>query len=140
MIKNHINEEIISEDENSMDLTAKNILKVLFESRDMTHYWHLQTTSYAEHKALMEYYEGILDLTDSFVETYQGINKNRVKGKIIITLNDYPEDKNLLIHFDSVTNFIQKVYPEFENNTDLSNILDEILELTNKTKYLLSLK
>jgi hypothetical protein len=48
----------------------------LFESREMAHVYHLQVRgdegSHAAHTALGEYYEGILDLIDTVIETYQG--------------------------------------------------------------------
>jgi hypothetical protein len=36
------------------------------------HLYHLQTTSYAEHKATDFWYDGIQPLLDEFFETYQG--------------------------------------------------------------------
>ena len=57
-------------------------LAQLFQSRDIMHLAHLQTTSYATHKALQEYYEGILDLTDNLLETYMGTLGKRVNIKI----------------------------------------------------------
>lgn len=36
------------------------------------HILHLQSTSYAEHQALGEFYDELGDLVDAFVEAYQG--------------------------------------------------------------------
>jgi hypothetical protein len=51
------------------------IFSKLFESREMAHVYHLQVRgdegSHAAH-TLGEYYEGILDLIDTVIETYQG--------------------------------------------------------------------
>ena len=44
----------------------------LMQSRNQAHIFHLQTSSYSQHIALQEYYEGIVDLIDSLVEAYQG--------------------------------------------------------------------
>jgi len=50
----------------------------LFQIRDQIHLRHLKpslpggTGSYAEHKALNEFYDEILELTDSLIESYQG--------------------------------------------------------------------
>lgn len=43
-----------------------------FLGRDLAHRAHLRTASYAEHKALNDFYEGIIPLVDSFAESYQG--------------------------------------------------------------------
>lgn len=50
----------------------KKFIGRLFELRDVTHKEHLKVKSYAQHVALGELYDGILSLTDSFVESYQG--------------------------------------------------------------------
>lgn len=47
----------------------------LFQLRDEIHLNHLKITgpgSFATHLALKEFYEEILDLTDSLIESYQG--------------------------------------------------------------------
>ena len=46
----------------------------LFHARDVAHLFHLKTNSYAAHKASNEFYDSILDLTDSLIESYQGKN------------------------------------------------------------------
>ena len=44
----------------------------LFHSRNVAHIVHLETTSYAKHKALNEYYDSLLDLTDELSEVSFG--------------------------------------------------------------------
>lgn len=44
----------------------------LFWARDEAHKLHLATGSYAEHKALEEFYDSLLDLTDELAEAAQG--------------------------------------------------------------------
>jgi hypothetical protein len=95
------------------------------------HIAHLQTTSFAEHKALNGYYDGILELTDTFSEVYFGRNK---RVEIII-----PESKNM----DSISHLkeMQSILDSERNNysSELQNIVDEMLALVNKTLYLLTL-
>lgn len=104
---------------------------MLFQSRDMMHIAHLQTRSFAEHKALNGYYDGILDLTDTFTETYFGRNK---RVEIII-----PEAKNMdaLSHLKDMQSMIDSERNNY--SSELQNILDEMLGLINKTLYLLTL-
>ena len=45
---------------------------MLFLARDVTHSVHLNTRSYAKHKALGKFYTGVVDLADAFAEAYQG--------------------------------------------------------------------
>jgi hypothetical protein len=104
---------------------------LLFQSRDMMHLQHLQTTSFAEHKALGAYYDGILDLTDSFTEKYFGRNK-----RISIVI---PESKatDAMSHMKSMQALIEGERNNYPS--DLQNIMDEMLGLVNKMLYLLTL-
>ena len=110
--------------------TAK-FIGTLFQSRDMMHLQHLQTTSFAEHKALNEYYDGILDFTDSFTEKYFGRNK-----RIPITI---PESKatDAVSHLKSMQTLIEGEINNYP--ADLQNILQDMLGLVNETLYLLTL-
>ena len=53
-------------------MKAADFVGQLFLARDVTHSVHLNTRSYAKHKALQKFYENIIDLADSFAEAYQG--------------------------------------------------------------------
>ena len=44
----------------------------LFHARTNAHVLHLKTRSYAQHKALNEFYDAIVDLADTIAEAYQG--------------------------------------------------------------------
>ena len=59
-------------EESEMKYTIQEFVMCLLHSQTNAHILHLQSRSYAEHKALESYYEGIDDLIDSFVEAYQG--------------------------------------------------------------------
>jgi hypothetical protein len=104
---------------------------LLFQSRNSMHIAHLQTTSFAEHKALGAYYDNILDLTDKFSEVYFGRFK---RVEIVI-----PESK-LLSASEHLKEMQQLIEGERNNYTsELQNIMDEMLALVNKTLYLLTL-
>lgn len=103
----------------------------LFKSRDTMHIAHLMTTSFAEHKALNNYYDNILELTDSFTEKYFGVNK-RVEFVI-------PESKNeeSIDHMKRMAKLIEAERSNY--SSDLQNIMDEMLGLVHETMYLLTL-
>ena len=105
----------------------------LFQLRDEIHLNHLSLKgpgSYAQHKALNKFYDSILDLTDSLIESYQG-----KYGIIEITI---PSSKS----GDSI-----KCLEELVKLTDegsayllfhesyLRNQIDEISTLTYQTLY-----
>lgn len=112
-------------------MAPSKFLGILFQSRDMMHLTHLDTRSFAEHKALNAYYDGILELTDSFTEKLFGRS-----GRIDIVI---PESKKQ----DAVTHLkgMQATIEAERDNyaSDLQNIMDEMLGLVNKTLYLLTL-
>lgn len=53
-------------------MSAGEMICRLFHARTAAHMAHLQTRSFAEHKALNEFYDEIVELADDFAETYQG--------------------------------------------------------------------
>lgn len=111
------------------------VIGQLFQSRDMMHIAHLQTLSYAEHKALNEYYDRILDLTDTLLETYFGTIGKRVNFKIPGSEYVNPQQ-----HLKQLMEYIRKHRSVFgTENTHIQNIIDEIIALISKTLYLLSL-
>lgn len=112
-------------------MTPNKFIGVLFQSRDVMHLTHLDTRSFAEHKALNAFYDGILDLTDSFTEKYFGRN-----GRIEIVI---PESKK-----QDAVNFLKELGKIIEGerdnySTDLQNIMDEMIGLVFETLYLLTL-
>jgi hypothetical protein len=106
-----------------------------FYSRDVIHLAHLQTTSYAEHKALQKYYNGLLDLLDDMIESYFGCIGKRVNIKI--PASDYINAETHLKQFKEYVKKHRSVLGT--DRTDVQNILDEIIALINKTLYLLTL-
>lgn len=43
-----------------------------FHARTAAHLLHLKTRSFAEHKALNDFYDAVVPLVDTFAESYQG--------------------------------------------------------------------
>ena len=104
----------------------------LFHSRNVSHLVHLNVTSFAKHKALNEYYDGILDLLDTLIETSFG---SIGRQEIII-----PESKveDIDIHLSALRDYVETNRNIFKR-THLQNIIDEIVALIDHTKYLLTL-
>ena len=107
-------------------------------------FFHWQTKSYAEHKALDKLFSGLLELSDALVESAMG-KYGRPKAENLqsnYALSDYQEGcleeyLNSLIHC-----YTQECKNSLDpkSDSDLLNILDEMIALVNKTKYLLTLK
>jgi hypothetical protein len=114
-------------------LVAGKYVALLFLGRDIAHRVHLKTRSYAEHKALNEFYDEIVDLADAFAEAYQGrynelldipLLTNDKKG----TIADVLENQKKWIEDNR-----ESICPRSE--TALHNIIDEAVGLYLSTLY-----
>lgn len=120
-------------------MTPLKTLQKLFEARDIIHFLHLNTKSYSEHKALNEFYETWLDLSDKFIETYQG-KYGRIDGIFMIqasteiNVNDYLNGLMMFLNKDIITIIDEQL------DSDLDNIIADMKGLVNHTIYLLTLK
>jgi hypothetical protein len=106
---------------------------LFFLARDVTHSVHLNTRSYAKHKALQKFYREIVDLADGFAEAYQG--RHGLIGPI--SLQSTKKTSN-------VVEFLQNQVEEIEaarytvcskTDTPLQNLIDGIVELYLSTLY-----
>lgn len=110
--------------------TIQDFITLLFEVEVNAHIAHLQTKSYAEHKALNELYEEIVDLRDRFAEAYQG-EYGIIKGyKIIKPL----ETNDFLSYLSEVCNKVE-LFKKGLDETYLQQICDDISELLYDVKY-----
>ena len=110
-----------------------------FEVRDQIHFSHLNTTSYAVHKALNEFYDEWLDLVDSFVETYQG-KYGRIQGNTTIQISSSQDINSYLVGVSSFLNTEITSLIDTSIDSDLDNIIADMIGLVNKTRYLLTLQ
>lgn len=104
----------------------------LLFSQTQAHVFHLQTDSYAEHKALQKYYEGVDGLVDSLVEAYQGENEIIMDYKSF-SLQKYDSKESVISYFEELINTVRMASEEFPSY--LKNIVDEIEVLINSTLY-----
>jgi hypothetical protein len=106
---------------------------MLFLARDTAHSVHLNTRSYAKHKALQEFYEEIVGLADGFAEAYQG--RHGLIGAI--GLQSAKKTTNIVEFLQDQLDEIEKCRYEICEKTDtpLQNLIDGIIELYLSTLY-----
>ena len=73
-------------------------ISTLFASRTQAHVFHLQTPSFAAHKALNEYYDEIVEKIDGLVESVSGIYGNP-KGYDVEDLEDFQSRDQVIGYF-----------------------------------------
>lgn len=54
-------------------MSAGELIVRCFNARTAAHIAHFQTRSYAQHKALNDFYDDIVEATDEWAENYQGL-------------------------------------------------------------------
>jgi hypothetical protein len=138
IFENISDEEVVAQNIVTKSEPAKFFSK-LFEAREMAHIYHLQVRgdegSHAAHKALEEYYDGVLDLMDDLIEVYQG-QYDIVEGYDSIDTSTTGKT-DPLEYFIELAEFIKttRYSAILEEDAHLQAIIDEVLILVYKTVY-----
>lgn len=85
--------------------------------------------------ALGEYYQKIIELTDSFAEAYSGCY-----GKIKNFPENFHNAKDPDKYMESISEYVKKNRKAMPDETQLQNIIDEIAGLIDSIIFKLSLK
>jgi len=112
------------------------LVSKLLHSRIQVHIFHWQTksqSSFAEHMALGGFYEGIGDLTDGLVESYQG-KHDIITGYDSMKLEDYQSVEQLIKYFKALDLAIEKDRKSVKESF-IQNQIDTIQELIYSTLY-----
>lgn len=111
----------------------KEFIGCLFLARDLAHSAHLNSKSYAKHKALGSFYEDIIELADSLAEAYQG--RHGLIGPI--TRKSAKKSSDIITFLESSLREIEDCRYVCVSRTDstLQNIIDEIIALYLTTIY-----
>ena len=114
-------------------MSCADLIGHLFLARDVTHSVHLNTRSYAKHKALGGFYNKVIDLADDLAEAYQG--RHGLIGPI--TLHSAKKTTNVVEFLeDSIKDVEDLRYKVCEkDDTAIQNIIDEIVGLYLSTLY-----
>lgn len=117
-------------------MSAGELVGRCFAARTAAHIAHLRTRSYSAHMALQEFYESIVELADTYAETYQG-----QFGPI----EQWPQAEVPSVQTDTVLvikelrDWLDKSRAKCSHGrTDLANIIDEITAQCSHTLYKLT--
>jgi len=114
-------------------MKANDFVGMMFLARDVTHSVHLNTRSYAKHKALQKFYENIIDLADGFAEAYQG--RHGLIGPI--SLMSAKKTGNIVEFLENQLEEIEAGRYDVckKEDSPLQNLIDGIIELYLSTLY-----
>jgi len=105
----------------------------ILHSRNQAHVFHLQTKSYAEHKALNDYYDEVVSLFDGIVESYQG-KYGIIKNFKTFKVEQYRSGKKTISYFERLLDIIEENRDSVEDSY-IQNQIDTVQELINSTIY-----
>lgn len=115
------------------------LLCEMLEASAQAKVFHWQTSSFAEHEAMGEFYDNFNGLMDKFIEAYQGCY-----GRIMLGCDMEVKPYTMDAPMTFMSSFKDYVSGEARmlvmGNTALLNILDEIKALTEQTLYRLTFK
>ena len=116
---------------------ANRYVGLLMNSRTQAHAFHLTTSSFAEHKALQAYYEGIVPLFDAWAEAYMG-KYGRLR-RVSLNKRFIKDPTKARAYFKSLLMRVKAIRLP-RGDSYLKNIQDEITALIRSTLYMLSLR
>jgi hypothetical protein len=112
---------------------ANEVFATLLNSATIAHILHLQTRSYAKHKALENLYEGLPDLADDLIESYQSkYGIAQYPAQSVVTPSD------ALDFVKGLREYVTTKRYAVAKDSELQNITDEITQLLDSTIYKLT--
>lgn len=100
--------------------------------------YHWMTTSYSRHSASDQLFDKLQDLSDQLVEIYIGKYGRPKLGKKDLVLSvSVLNDTSILTYLESCITYLRKDIYKFvnEKDTEIINIIDEVIGEINQTKY-----
>lgn len=108
------------------------LIAKIFKTRNQSHLMHWKTKSYAEHQALGDFYDGLIDLLDKLVEACQG--SKGIIGHVDLSCKD--ESVEIIKCLTDDANWISRNRAKIAHGIPaLENIVDEIVALYLTTIY-----
>jgi hypothetical protein len=102
----------------------------LLHSATNTHFFHWSTDSYAKHKALRQYYDGIVPLVDNYVEAFSGAYE-----QIKTFPSVYHQPKDPIKYLQSLQKFVKEARDDLPQDQQLCNLVDAIADQIDSTTY-----
>ena len=123
---------ILTEQKNGNNDYAE-MISLLLHSRTQAHTLHLQTESDPEHMALNGYYDGIGDIVDGLVESYQG-KYGIIKGYKSYDIVEYKSTESTIKYLKDLCGKVEKLR-DCCKDSYIQNQIDTVCELINSTLY-----
>jgi hypothetical protein len=124
---------LVSEQKEGKNGEFAEMISLLLHSRTQTHTLHLQTDSFSEHMALNGYYDGIGDLVDGLVESFQG-KYGIIGGYTSYDIEGYKSTEATIKYLQGLCGKVDGLRDCCEDSY-IQNQIDTVCELINSTLY-----
>lgn len=104
----------------------REIVGIAFASRNYAHYVHLNTNRHFVHIVMQEFYEGIIDAVDAFVETWQGLNLEPIGA---FPTYKYNESLDAAEQMQAYLQLLEDQWGGVESNSVLQSKMDDVLSV-----------
>ena len=136
-------EQDLTEPQTEPDVTIAVFMLSLFQIADQAKIIHLQTDFDTEHRHFGMFYDTFTGLLDTLVEAIAGkYGTDKLKfSQAAIMVYDYETAKP--VFFELVDEVLRGTFSTLfsrDKDSELFNLVDEMLDLKNKVQYLLQMK
>jgi len=112
---------------------AAEFLLTLLHASTNTHLLHWTTKSYAEHKALGEFYTGLPELVDQLAEAMMG----KFDATPTFPVTYHAPDKTGKDELEALKDYVEQERAKLPQDSEIQNLVDEIASSIDQTLYLL---
>ena len=109
----------------------EDLISRVFHSRNLAHWNHWRTKSYAQHKALGHFYDDVIEALDDIVEAYQGAFE-------LVSTIPAPDktDNDILKHLETEAAWIEENHEGIcKGNRAIANQIDALSGVYLSTVY-----
>lgn len=119
----------------NVDVALGEFAQTLLHASTNTHilHWKIIDKSEPAHRALGAFYEELPDLVDTVVESVMG----KYQCGITVQPNYYPPLEDAREELAMLSDYVMEARNTLPPDSEIQNLIDEIQELINKTRYLL---
>jgi hypothetical protein len=118
-------------------MATQNLFEYFFGLIGQIKLYHFSTMKYSTHKILDDFHGGLSDLVDKLLEVYIGRYNKQPLEIFEINMKATTDISNLISYLETEREVIRGIRNKaFKTNSEIQNIIDEIIALFDRTIYL----
>ena len=119
----------------NLEVALGEFAQTLLHASTNTHilHWKIIDQSEPAHRALGAFYDELPDLVDAVVEAVMG----KYQCQLTVSPNYYPPLEDAREELSMLSDYVSEARNTLPPDSEIQNLVDEIQDLVNKTRYLL---